>query len=198
MIATRSRSGSTTAIVGGTAVLTLFAACQERSATPVATSTGQAITDAVHEVLSADRATYTEMVVHRLQDQEKVMKASENWKEEKLLPLPAQMFRMSAERTLKRGTGLSYALVSAWPINKQNAPRTEVEREGLQALAAQPQQRFGREEKLGDKRYFTAIYPDTAVSQACINCHNAHPESPRSDFRLGDVMGAIVIRVAQN
>lgn len=176
----------------------LLAGCQRGGAPASAAPAGQAIADAVYAVLSADRETYAEQVVHRLQNEEKVIKASEHWKDEKLLPLPAQMFRMSAERVQKRGTGLTFALLSLWPINKQNAARTEVEREGLQAVNLRPDQPFGREELLGGKRYYTAVYPDKAVSQACVTCHNDHGESPRQDFKLGDVMGAVVIRIAQS
>ena len=157
----------------------------------------QAITDAVYQVLSADREAYAEDVVHRLQDVEKVIKAGEQWKEDKLLPLPAQMFRMGAARVQKRNIGLSYALLSLWPINKQNAPRTELEKTGLQALVDRPGQNVSGEELLGDKRFFVSVYPDKAVSAACVSCHNGHADSPRTDFKLGDVMGAIVIRVAR-
>ena len=40
-----------------------------------------------------------------------------------------------------------------------------------------------------------AVYADVASVQACVACHNAHPESPRRDFALGDVMGGVVVRV---
>ena len=165
---------------------------------PAANSAGieQAVADAVYTVLSADREAYTQEVVHRLQNEEKVIKASEHWKEEKLLPLPAQMFRMGAERVRKKNAGVSYSLLSLWPINKQNLPRTEGEQAGLKAVSEQAAPRWQGEETLGGARYFTAVYPDKAISPACVTCHNAHRESPRTDFKEGDVMGAIVIRVA--
>ena len=47
----------------------------------------------------------------------------------------------------------------------------------------------------GGERYFQAVYADRAVTQACIGCHNAHPKSPKRDFRLNDVMGGIVITI---
>jgi hypothetical protein len=50
-------------------------------------------------------------------------------------------------------------------------------------------------ETLGGKKYFTAIYPDIGVAPVCVACHNAHPDSPKTDFRLGDVMGGVVIRI---
>ena len=43
------------------------------------------------------------------------------------------------------------------------------------------------------RRYLQTIYPDRAVSRACVSCHNAHPESPKRDFKLNDVMGGIVL-----
>ena len=47
----------------------------------------------------------------------------------------------------------------------------------------------------GKKQYFQAIYPDRAVSGACISCHNHHPLSPKRDFKADDVMGAIAITI---
>ena len=40
--------------------------------------------------------------------------------------------------------------------------------------------------------YVTA---DVAGAQGCVSCHNSHPDSPRKDFALGDVMGALVVEI---
>jgi len=151
--------------------------------------------DAIFAVLAADRAVYAREVVSRLQDQEKVIRASEHFRDERALPLPAQMFRMGAETARKNTTGLSYALLSPWPINRQNAPRTEAEKKGLSAVADGKKRWYG-EETLAGKRYFTAVYADDAVSEACTGCHNGHADSPRHDFKVGETMGGVVIRIA--
>jgi hypothetical protein len=164
--------------------------------TPEAAGRERDIADAIHLVLSADREVYTKQVVNRLQNEEKVMKASEHWKDEKLLPLPAQMFRMGAERVREQSKTLSYALLSLWPINKQNGPRTDAEKRGLKAVADDPSRPQYGEETLNGARYFTAIYPDKAVSEACVDCHNKHADSPKKDHELGSVMGALVVRIA--
>jgi hypothetical protein len=52
--------------------------------------------DALHVVIETDRTVYTRQVVNRLVKEDKVIKASEHWQDEKALPLPAQMFRMGA------------------------------------------------------------------------------------------------------
>lgn len=151
--------------------------------------------DAIHAVLESDRTVYTKQVVNRLQNDEKVIQASEHWKDDKALPLPAQMFRMGAEMVQQKNAGFTYALLSPWPVNKQNAPKTEIEKLGLQHVVDKPGDAYYAEEELGGARYFTAIYPDVAIAPACVTCHNEHKDSPRRDFAIGSVMGGVVIRI---
>jgi hypothetical protein len=143
--------------------------------------------------MESDRVVYTRQVVNRLQ-QEKVIKASEHWKDEKALPLPAQMFRMGSEMVAEKTQNFSYSLLSLWAVNKQNLPKTDAEKAGLEAVAAKPEPYYA-EEILGGKKYFTAVYPDVAVAEACISCHNGHDDSPRSDFKMGETMGGVVVRI---
>ncbi len=151
--------------------------------------------DALHSVMEADRTVYTKYIIQRLAKKEKVIKASEHWEDDKALVLPAQMFRYGSELVAEKDPGFSYSLLSLWPINAQNKPKTDVEKKGLEFIAANPGQNFYGEESLGDIKYFTAVYPDIAVAEACTSCHNDHKDSPRKDFQLGEVMGGVVIRI---
>jgi len=151
--------------------------------------------DSLHKVMEADRTVYTRLIVNRLAKEEKVITASEHWKDEKALVLPAQMFRYGAERVAEGGANFSYSLLSLWPVNKQNKPKTDVEIKGLNYIAENPGKNFYSEEELGGAKYFTAVYPDVAVAPACISCHNSHKDTPRTDFKIGDVMGGVVIRI---
>ena len=45
---------------------------------------------------------------------------------------------------------------------------------------------------------FGAVYADLAVTRLCIDCPNSHPTSPRSDFKVGDVIGGLVISFPLN
>lgn len=176
----------------------LMGACAPE--TPAQTSADSSITprrmaDALHAVMEADRTVYTRNVVNRLQNDEKVIKASEHWQDDKALPLPAQMFRMGAEMAAQKNTDVSYALLSLWPVNGQNVPKTDAEKTGLRFVVDNKGQNYYGEETLGGKTYFTAVYADVAVAPACIACHNAHKDSPRSDFQMGDVMGGVVVRI---
>jgi hypothetical protein len=157
--------------------------------------TPQSMADSLHSVMEADRTVYTRLIINRLQNEEKVIKASEHWKDDKALVLPAQMFRYGAEMVAEKGAGFSYSLLSLWPVNKQNTPRTDTEKTGLKFVADNPGKNYYAEEELGGAKYFTAVYADTAIAQACISCHNGHKDSPRTDFKMGEVMGGVVIRI---
>jgi len=185
-------------IAGAVAVTTLasmlLSSCggKEKAAAGISP---QSMADALHAVMESDRIVYTKQVVNRLQNEEKIIKASEHWKDEKALPLPAQMFRMGAEMVAEKKKGFTYSLLSEWPINKQNAPKTEAEKNGLSHVGKNKGQNYYTEETLGATKYFTAVYPDVAVAAACVKCHNGHEDSPRTDFVEGDVMGGVVIRI---
>ncbi len=155
----------------------------------------QQVTDMLFTVMEADRAVYTARVVNRLALELKVIGADEHFMDKKALPLPAQMFRYGAERAGEKNKNFSYSLLSLWPINKQNAPRTELEKTGLKSVAEDKTKPVYGEETLGGKKYFTAVYADVAVSPGCANCHNGHLESPRKDFKVGDTLGGVVIRI---
>jgi len=154
-------------------------------------------TDSLFAVMKADRTNYTKLVVKRLGPAGAgAVKPDEHWQD---IPngtlLPAQMFRAGAEAVAEMTDDFTYSLQSIWPINSQNAPKTPMEKQGLEYIAANPGENFYGEETLGGVTYYTAVYPDVAVSDACTTCHNEHKDSPKTDFKLGEVMGGVVIRV---
>jgi hypothetical protein len=113
---------------------------------------------------------------------------SEDWREagEEAGPLPALFLRETAKNLERHPVRLSLFLGSDAPINSANRF------EGLQQKA------FGRIRATGkpqffqmpDTRLYTAMFPDEAVTEACVTCHNDHEDSPRNDWKLHDVMGA--------
>jgi len=162
--------------------------------------TPKAMADALHLVMDSDRTVYTRKIVNRLVKKEKVIKASEHFEDDKALVLPAQMFRFGSELVAKRAekkpdVNFTYSLQSLWPVNRQNAPKTQAEKDGLKYVAENKGKNYYTTETLGGQKYFTAVYADTGVAPVCVSCHNDHKDSPRRDFKLGDVMGGVVIRI---
>jgi hypothetical protein len=154
----------------------------------------ETVADYLYALIEADREVYTKHVVERLQNKGVVV-ASENWEEKNTLPLPAQFLMESGRVVARKGLGVQYRLISLWPINKRNSASSEFEKIGLGTILTHPTKPYTAFVKEGGARYFQAVYPDLAVAQACIGCHNSHPDSPKRDFKINDVMGAIVISI---
>lgn len=151
------------------------------------------VADYLHAVLQADRTFYTQHVVERMEAM-LLVTATENWREERTLPLPAQFFKEASRGLQIRGKPFRYRLISLWPLNQENAPINDQERKALEAVM-----KYGevseQEIQLDNQPYYQAIFPDRAVSRACVNCHNAHQESPKRDFKMNDVMGGLEILI---
>ena len=152
------------------------------------------VANQIHAVIQANRTIYATHVVDKLQAKG-IVTAAEYWKQEDVLPLPAQFLIETGRLVGEKATGLKYRLVSLWPIYVWNAPSTDFERKGLEAVSKNPDQPFTGFVKVGRDRSFQAVYADIAIAQSCVDCHNAHPNSPRRDFKLNDVMGGIVITI---
>ena len=182
-----------TSVLIGAATLGLTS-CGEQKSSGVEPSV---MTDALFAVMKADRTNYTKLIVARMGPKgADAVTPVEHWQDiETGIPLPAQMFRAGSEAVAEMTDAFTYSLQSLWPINSQNAPKTPLEKEGLEFIAANPGQNFYGEETLGDTTYFTAVYPDVAVADACVTCHNDHKDTPKSDFKIGEVMGGVVVRV---
>jgi hypothetical protein len=150
------------------------------------------VADYIHALVQADRALYTTHVVERMQELG-VTVATEHWKAQRALPLPAQMLLMSGWIVEGEGMGLRIRLTSLWPINKENGPLDDFERSGLEQVAKTPNRPYTGIITQGEKRYFKAVYADRAITSACIDCHNGHESSRKRNHKLNDVMGAIVV-----
>lgn len=154
----------------------------------------EVVADYVHAVLEADRSVYVKHIVNRLQNKN-VIYATENWWEENTLLLPAQFLLNAAELIKNMRLGLDCKLISLWPINPHNGAANKFERIALETVVSQPFRPYIGTIQIGKQSYFQAIYPDIAVTPACVTCHNSHPKSSKHDFKLHDVIGGIVISI---
>ena len=145
----------------------------------------------IHAVLEANRNNYTENVVSKLRRDG--IEAHEHWKDERGVPLPAQFLMETGRLVALKDLNFSFRLASLTPVYVWNGPNSDLERQGLTAVQRNPDRPYYGFITKSGTRYFQAIYADQAVSIACVECHNNHPNSPRRDFKLNDVMGGIVI-----
>jgi len=175
-----------------------------------ATATGPSIAptlvaDYIHNVLQADRTAYTKHVISRVKVMEGKEKAdgvldvesTEGWQQTDGIPLPAQMFRLGSEIANESGD-FTYSLISPWNLNDNHAPKGDFETASVQQLVETGEPVKGYQE-VGGQAYFSAMYPDLAVAEACVTCHNTHPlhleRYPDKVFEMDEVMGGIIINI---
>ena len=152
----------------------------------------ETVADYVHSVIQADRTFYTTDIVERMQ-MRGIVFAAENWRETARLPLPAQFLLEAGRLVADQRGGLRFRLISNWAINTRNRPATDFERSGLTEILVNSDRPYTGVTTEDGTPVFQALYPDKAVSQTCVGCHNAHPNSPKKDFKPGDVMGGILL-----
>ena len=164
------------------------------------------VVDYIHTVLLADRTAYTKHVVNRLKTLEGKEKpegvvtaeATEGWEETGGVPLPAQMFRLGSEVALEETSDFTYGLISTWNINDSQQPKSEFEKKAMEEVN-QTGEPYKDYQEIGGQTYYSAVYPDKAVAEACVSCHNTHPvhleRYPDKKFEMGDVMGGIIINL---
>ncbi len=108
-------------------------------------------------------------------------------------PLPATFVREVSEQIARSGDGYITRLISPWPINKEMGPKDAFETDGFASLAYSPGDPFVRTDTVEGRAVIRVLMADVASSTSCVSCHNAHPQSPKRDFHLYDVMGGLEV-----
>jgi PAS domain S-box-containing protein len=140
--------------------------------------------------LMSDRFYYTTVIVPRLVALGGSVVADYH-RISGLFPLPATFVREVSELTAAEGNGYRTSLISLWPINKEKGVTDKFQREAFEYLQEHPTGQFYRIDTVKGHAVFRFVTADRAISQSCIDCHNAHPASPKRDFKLNDVMGGL-------
>ena len=171
----------------------VFSAASKETEPPKGISPG-IVAEYIHSVVQADRTFYTREIVERMQ-RRGLVHASEHWKETGDLPLPAQFVLEAGRLIAQQPIGIRFQLISSWPINGRNSPTTEFERTALMKVLGNSDRPYAAVTTLGGARVFQAPYADKDMSQVCADCHNGHVKSPKRDFKVGDVMGGILLTI---
>ena len=108
------------------------------------------------------------------------------------LPPPATLTMELGERISQSRPGAHVRLYSHHPFpgRRDGGPRDDFGREAIAALQQQPDQPFYRFEEFEGRPSLRFAVADR-MQASCIACHNSHPDSPKKDWRVGDVRGVL-------
>lgn len=116
------------------------------------------------------------------------------------IPLPATFSMKLAEELNKNAEGRITRLLSPYPFpwrEETGGLRSPFEKRAWDALVADPNKAFYLfDEENGQKilRYATA----DKMTNSCVSCHNSHPETPKSNWIVGDVRGILELTIPLN
>jgi serine/threonine protein kinase len=111
------------------------------------------------------------------------------------IPIPATFtIELGQQISDKSDTGVQIRLYSDYPFRsrRNGGPRDDFEREALRRLRESPEEPIYRFEDYKGRpslRYATA----RLMQETCVDCHNSHADSPKTDWKVGDVRGIVEI-----
>ncbi|MBW8904048.1 MAG: DUF3365 domain-containing protein, partial [Bradyrhizobium sp.] len=152
----------------------------------------------LNSVITSVRGYYASNVVGRVLANPGATKVVHNYETiPGAIPIPATLSLELGKVIGAQQENISYRFVSDFPFENRTPHQLDAfEKTALQKLRSDPNQ------KVIDSS--TSLYSDSVrlvapviMGQACVNCHNSHPESPKKDWKVGDVRGIQEVTIAQ-
>ena len=146
------------------------------------------------EAISEFRTLYTSEVVETVRLQG--ITVSHDYKEHAgAIPLPVTMSMELGRRIGMHRSGAETQLYSEYPFpwrEEEGGLRDEFARQSWEHFQQNPDTPFYEFQQLDGRavlRYATA----DRMRASCVNCHNSHPDTPKNDWKEGDVRGVLEV-----
>ena len=112
------------------------------------------------------------------------------------LPLPATLVKALGKTIEQEYPGMAIRLYSHYPFPNRAATEhyDDFETRAMDALLAAPEQPQSTIDRQGGRPVLRYVVADR-MQAGCVACHNARVDSPRKDWKVGDVRGAIEVTV---
>lgn len=152
----------------------------------------------LNSVISSVRAYYASNVVARVLASPGSTKVVHNYEDiPGAIPIPATLSLELGRVINEQQHNISYRFVSDYPF-KGRAPHKldQIEKDALNLLRDDANQKVTRVSAslFSDK---VRIVTPIVMAAACVSCHNAHPDSPKRDWKVGDVRGIQEVTISQ-
>lgn len=145
--------------------------------------------------LSTFRTLYTSEVVSRAESHG--MRITHDYRDhDDAIPLPATLSMLLGKQIGQKEHDLSVRLYSDFPFpwRKDGGPQGTFERDALTALRENPDEPFYQFDEVNGRDVLRYAVSDR-MRTSCVSCHNSHPQSPKTDWRVGDVRGVLHVSV---
>jgi PAS domain S-box-containing protein len=139
------------------------------------------------------RSYYNETIVRKLKTKTDIAIDYNHDIASNTIPLPATVIYNLSER-LSTERGITVNFFSDYPFpNRQKRVLDTHQKESLSFLRKNPSETFVKEDYVNNKKVLRVTVSDVLTSQECLNCHNNRVDTPKNDWKLGDVRGAFEV-----
>ena len=152
----------------------------------------------VNSIISSVRHYYANNVVGRILASPGTTKVVHNYKDYPgAIPIPATLSLELGKVVGEQQKNIKYRFVSDYPFqNRTPHAFDEFETDALSRLRQNSNQQLTRISNSIFSDGVRLIAP-VMMEQPCVNCHNSHPESPKTDWKVGDVRGIQEVSISQ-
>jgi len=142
------------------------------------------------------RAYYTKKVVVPIKNRHAMKINFDHENRADTIPLPATMIHDLSALISDNENGIKLKLYSNYPFpNRSSRTLDRFGKDALSSFDSGNYDAFSRSETLDGKEVVRVAIPDFMVADACVNCHNSRADTPKNDWKLGDVRGALEVIV---
>jgi len=146
----------------------------------------------IAEQFKTIRGYYTKNVIKKVVKSGSLKPSFNHKTEENGIPLPATFIHDVSALLSERDVSVNLYSAYPFPVRKNRSLDT-FQTEAWQYLTANPDKIYFRQEARGDGQVVRVAVPDKMSAKGCVACHNSHPESPKTDWKLGDVRGVLEV-----
>ena len=146
------------------------------------------------QAITEFRTIYTSEVVSKMEVQG-VEISHDYHQKENAIPLPATLSMLLGKRIGEKGNGGETKLYSPYPFpwrEKEGGLKDEFATEAWKALTNNPSEPHYEFIDKGGKKVLQYATADL-LRPSCVNCHNSHPQTPKTDWKVGDVRGVLQV-----
>jgi class 3 adenylate cyclase len=153
----------------------------------------------LNSVISSVRSYYASNVVGRVLAHPGTTQVVHNYEAVPgAIPIPATLSLELGKVISEQQHNITYRFVSDFPF-KDRAPHQldDFEQSSLQSLRENPGQKNIVEATSSAFRDRVRLIAPIVMGPACVSCHNTHPDSPKRDWKVGDVRGIQEVSISQ-
>ncbi|PCJ62589.1 MAG: chemotaxis protein [Planctomycetota bacterium] len=139
------------------------------------------------------RGYYTKNVVSVVKKKKAGINIAINHKDDpNAIPLPATLIH-DLSKLLKKDN-VNIKLYSKFPFpNRKSRKLDKFSADAWDTLSKNPAKSYSKNMTLNGKTTLRVAVADLMVAKGCVTCHNNHPDTPKTDWKLNDVRGVLEI-----